>query len=55
VNDDDEQTRTNIHALRGIRRDKLSIEAVKTYASDHAATETDLSLKNAAFYLKKIC
>jgi hypothetical protein len=33
VNDDGEETRTNIHALNGIR----TLQAIKAYASDRAA------------------
>jgi hypothetical protein len=33
-----EQTRTNIHALSGIRTHGLSVEEIKAYASAHAAT-----------------
>jgi hypothetical protein len=49
VNDDndddgDDQTRTNIHALSGIRSHGLSIQAMKTYASDSVATGTGCKL-----------
>jgi hypothetical protein len=37
VNDDYEQTRTNIHTLTGIRTKGLSVQAIKAYASDLAA------------------
>jgi hypothetical protein len=37
---DDEQTRTNIHALSGIRTHHLSILAIKAYASDRTAIGT---------------
>jgi hypothetical protein len=40
VSDDDEQTRTNSHALRGIRTDDLTTQAVKAYASDRVAAGT---------------
>jgi hypothetical protein len=39
----DEQTRTNIHALSWILTHGLSIQAIKACASDHAATGTGLS------------
>jgi hypothetical protein len=38
VNDDTKQTRTNIHALSGIRTHDLSIQEIKDYASDRGAT-----------------
>jgi hypothetical protein len=38
VNDDDEQTRTNIYALSGIRTHGLSVQEIKGYASGHAVT-----------------
>jgi hypothetical protein len=37
VNHDDEQTRTNIHTLSGIRNHGLGVHAVKAYASDREA------------------
>jgi hypothetical protein len=37
---DDEQTKTNIHALSGIRTHSTSVQAIKAYASDRAATGT---------------
>jgi hypothetical protein len=37
---DDDYTRTNIHALTGIRTDGLSGQAIKAYATDRAATGT---------------
>jgi hypothetical protein len=37
---DDELTRINIHALSGIRTHSLSIQAIKNYATDLAATGT---------------
>jgi hypothetical protein len=40
VNDDDEWTRTNIHALNGIRNHSLRVQVIKAYASDHATTGT---------------
>jgi hypothetical protein len=40
VNDDDEWTRTSIYALSGIRTHDLSLQAIKAYASDLAATGT---------------
>jgi 3D (Asp-Asp-Asp) domain-containing protein len=42
VNDDDndEQTRTNTHALSGIRTHGLRVQANKAYASDSTATGT---------------
>jgi hypothetical protein len=33
-------TTTNIHALCGIRTHGLHVQAIKAYASDHAATGT---------------
>jgi hypothetical protein len=39
---DDEQTRTNIHALRGIRTYGLNFQAIKVYAWDRMTTGTDL-------------
>jgi hypothetical protein len=38
---DDEQTRTKIRALSKIRTHGLSVQALKAYASDCAATETN--------------
>jgi hypothetical protein len=38
--DDDDQTKTNIHALSGIRTHGLSVQAIKAYSSDRAATGT---------------
>jgi hypothetical protein len=38
--DDDEQMRTNIHVLSGIRTHGLSIQVIKAYASYHVATGT---------------
>jgi hypothetical protein len=38
----DEQTRTNIHALGGIRTHGLSVKAMKAYASDGAANKTGI-------------
>jgi hypothetical protein len=43
VNDDDEETKINIHALSGIRTHGLSLLAVKIHASDSAATGTGIS------------
>jgi hypothetical protein len=40
VNDDDEQMKTNIHVLSGIRTHGLSIQVIKAYASYHVATGT---------------
>jgi hypothetical protein len=40
VSDDDELMRTNIHALRRIPTHGLSMQAIKAYTSDCAATET---------------
>jgi hypothetical protein len=37
---DDEQTRTNIHALSGIWTHSLSIQTIKAYASERVATGT---------------
>jgi hypothetical protein len=37
---DDEQTRTNIQALGGIQTHGLNVQAIKAFASDHAATGT---------------
>jgi hypothetical protein len=42
VNDDYKQTRTNIHALSGIRTHGLNIQEIKAYASDHVATGTGM-------------
>jgi hypothetical protein len=39
--DDDEQTRTNIHILCGIRPHVLSGQVIKAYDSDTEATVTD--------------
>jgi hypothetical protein len=44
VNDDDEQTRANIHALSGIRTHGLSVQAINAYTSDRAATGTGYCL-----------
>jgi hypothetical protein len=41
----DEQTRTNIHALSGIQTHGLSVQANRTYASDRAATGTVFGFK----------
>jgi hypothetical protein len=38
VNDDDEQMRIDNHALSGIRNNGLSIQAIKAYTPDCAAT-----------------
>jgi hypothetical protein len=43
VDDYDEQMRTNIHALCGIRTHGLNIQAIKPYASDRAASGTGYS------------
>jgi hypothetical protein len=40
VNDDNEHTRTNIHALSGIRTHGLSVQAIKAHASHHGASGT---------------
>jgi hypothetical protein len=40
VNDDDEQTMTNIHALSGIQTHSLSVQVIKAYASDRVANGT---------------
>jgi hypothetical protein len=37
---DDEQTRTNIHALSEIGIHSLSVQAINAYASDRAASGT---------------
>jgi hypothetical protein len=37
---DDEYTRTNIHAISGIRIHGLSVQAIKAYASDRAVSGT---------------
>jgi hypothetical protein len=42
--DDDEQMRTNIHALSGVRTHGLCFQAIKAYASDRAATGTGKDL-----------
>jgi hypothetical protein len=42
VNDEDEQTRTNIHALSGIQTHGLSFQAIKAYDTDCTATGTGL-------------
>jgi hypothetical protein len=34
-------TRTNIHASSGIRTHDISVQTIKTYVSDPAATDTD--------------
>jgi hypothetical protein len=44
VNDDDERTRTNIHALSGIRTHGLSVKAIKAYASDRTITGTGMAI-----------
>jgi hypothetical protein len=44
VNEDNEQTRTNIHALDGIRTRSPSVQAIKAYASDRVATVTEQNL-----------
>jgi hypothetical protein len=44
MNDDDKETRTNIHALIGIRTQGLSVDAIETYASERAATGTGFFL-----------
>jgi hypothetical protein len=38
---DDEFTRTNIHALSGIWTRGFNVQVIKAYASDSAATGTD--------------
>jgi hypothetical protein len=40
VNDADELTRTNIHALNEIRKQDLIVQASKVYATDRAASGT---------------
>jgi hypothetical protein len=40
MNDDDEQTRTNIHALSGIWTHGLSVQVITAYTSDRTATGT---------------
>jgi hypothetical protein len=46
VNDNDEQMRTNIHSLSGIWTHGLSVQAIKDYISDHAATgNSEMTLK----------
>jgi hypothetical protein len=40
VNNDDEQTKTNILALREIQTHGFSVQAMKAYASDRAAAVT---------------
>jgi hypothetical protein len=40
VNNDDKYTRTNIHALSGIRTHSISVQAIKACTSDRVATET---------------
>jgi hypothetical protein len=39
------KTRTTIHALRGIRTHGFSIQVIKAYASDHAATFLSVNMK----------
>jgi len=39
---DGEQKRTNAHALSGIRTPGLSVQAIKVYASECAATGTSV-------------
>jgi hypothetical protein len=39
------KTRTDIHTLSGIRTHGLSVKAIKTFASDRAATGIGLSRK----------
>jgi hypothetical protein len=41
---DDEWTRTNNHALRGIRVHGLSVQAIEAYASDAPQMEPALKL-----------
>jgi hypothetical protein len=41
---EDECTRTNIHALSGIRAHGLNVQAIKAYVSDRAATGTSVLL-----------
>jgi len=49
VNNDNEQT-TNIHAFpSGIQTHGLSIQAIKVYASDRAATGTGYTLSGTSF------
>jgi hypothetical protein len=52
VNYDDEQKRTNIHALQRIATHGLSVQAIKAYASDCTATETGHTLFNAFFIFR---
>jgi hypothetical protein len=40
------KTKTNIHALSGIRTHDHSDQAIKTYALDRVATETDRGVCN---------
>jgi hypothetical protein len=40
--DDREKTWTNIHALSRIQTHGLSVQAIKAYVSDHAATVTGI-------------
>jgi len=44
VNDDDESTRTNAHALSGIQTHILSVQAINSYASYRTITGTSTSL-----------
>jgi hypothetical protein len=37
----DRKARTNIHALSGIRTQDFSVQAIKAFVSDHAATGAD--------------
>jgi hypothetical protein len=48
----DEQTRTNIHALSGIRTHSLSVQAIKACASDGVATGT--AWKGCSCYISSI-
>jgi hypothetical protein len=47
----DEQTKININSLCGIRTNGLSAQAIKAYASDHAATGTDFLLFYTYLYI----
>jgi hypothetical protein len=49
---DDEQTRTNIHALSGIRIHSLSVQAIKAYASDRKSTVTGSNVQG--YYITSI-
>jgi hypothetical protein len=49
---DDEKTRTDIHALSGIRIYGFSIQATKAYSSERAATGTFTNYCRVTYYFK---